>query len=504
MKKMISKASVFLLILIIGLIPVIMADAAYSGKETGSITINNVTSGNTFHGYKIIDIKYDSVHDKIDYEWSSGIADIVKDKKISIEEFFDKSEKDRQYLLSVIPKALNGNPDLEECMADSTGMVKWSDAALGGYLIIPINSADIYQIMLAIVQPAHDTDSGGYHTKSAEIEAKKTQVSITKTADSQSTGISKTVNYTIISDVPAYAEGAADKYYGISDKAVKELVIDRNSIKVYGYTSRENAEKDIDGTEYGSLTPNASFTGLYKECTKLESQTEEQDFAIEFNYDKIPKGIRTIKVRYTGNIKSDAVIETNSLNNKADMEYSSFPFSKKGEHRRHEVKKAEQVVKTYQLQIVKVDAADNTKKLSGAEFNLYRKASEDDKEVILPQQDVPKQLENGDYVYVSHVEPTDKNGITNINNLDLGTYYLVETKAPSGYTLMGKAWEIVVSENAGLNIATGIQTETVVNSKRFNLPQTGDYGTLIFTIAGTVLMLGSVVMFFAVKRRGKA
>lgn len=395
MKKIISKASVFLLMLIIGLIPVKMADAAYSGEETGSITINNVTSGNTFHGYKIIDIKYDSIHDKVDYAWSSGIDDIFKDKKISIEEFVSKSEKDRQKLLSGIPKALNGVPDLEAGTADSTGTVKWSGVALGGYLIIPINTADVYQIMFAIVQPVQDSDSNDYHTKSAEIEAKKTPVTITKTADSQSMGISKTVNYTIISDVPVYAEGASDKYYGISDKADKELVIDKNSIKIYGYSSRENAKNDREGTEYGTLTPNSDYAGLYKECTKLESQTEEQDFAIEFDYDKIPKGIKAIKIVYTGKIKSDAVIGANGLNNSADMEYSSFPFSKEGENRNHDVK------------------------------------------------------------------------------------------------------------NTELNITVDIQTETIEDSKRFNLPQTGDYGTLIFTIAGTVLMLGSVVMFFVMRRRGK-
>lgn len=508
MKKVISKASAFLLImtLIMSLLPKTSTEAVYVGEEHGSITVRNVTAGNILRGYKVIDITYDSVGNKVHYAWAEGIADAIKETnggtEVTIEEFNEMSEQERQKLLTGIPKILSGSPDLEASTADSSETVKWEEAELGGYLIIPTNSTDVYQIMLAVVQPVMGTDSGSFSTEDVIIEAKKSPATITKTVGSETTGITKTVYYTLVSDVPDYAEGAIDEYYGISDKADEELEIDKSSIRVYGYDSRKSAEaQGSEGVEYGSLTPNEAFKGLYKECEKLESQTETQDFAIEFDYGKIPAGVKAIKITYTAKIKSDVVIGIDGLNNIADMEYSCYPFTTDGEFRRHEVKSAAQVVKTYQLEIIKVDAANKSKKLSGAEFDLYRKAEENETGLVVSEKNLPKQLESGSYVFVGHIGPTDENGKASIENLDLGTYYLIETKAPSGYTLPGKALEITVTRDAGLNTATGVQTVTVENTEGFNLPQTGDNGTIIFTIIGIILMLGAVVMFFLMRRK---
>lgn len=508
MKGIISKASAFLMtiILIISLLPDISAMAVYVGEERGSITIRNVTAGNILRGYKVIDITYDSAGDKVHYAWAEGIADVIKEtnggEEVSIEEFNEMKEQDRQKLLTGIPKIISGTPDLKESTADSSETVKWTDAELGGYLIIPTNSTDVYQIMLAVLQPVRGTENTDFVTEDVEIEAKKSPALITKNISSDTTGITKTVDYTLVSDVPDYAEGAIDKYYGISDKADEELEIIKSSIRVYGYDSRTSAEDiESEGTEFGTLIPNEEFEGLYKECEKLDSQTEKQDFALEFDYDKLPENVKAIKITYTSRIRSNVTVDAEGLNNVADMEYSCYPFTTDGEFRRHEVKSAVQIVKTYRLEIIKVDSANNTKKLSGAEFDLYRKAAENENEPVVPSKDVPKQLESGDYVFVGHIGPTNGNGIASIENLDLGKYYLVETKAPSGYTLPGNALEITVSKDDGLNEATGVQTVTVENAESFNLPQTGDNGTIIFTIIGIVLMLGAVVMFFVMRRK---
>ena len=492
--------------LIISLLPKISAEAVYVGEEHGSITIRNVTAGNILRGYKVIDITYDSVCDKVYYAWAECIADVIKETnggiEVTIEEFNEMDEQQRQKLLTGIPKILSGAPDLDAITADASETVEWEEVELGGYLIVPTNSTDVYQIMLAVVQPVRATDSTNFSTEDVIIETKKSPVTITKTIGSETTGITKTVSYTLVSDVPDYADGAIDKYYGISDKADEELEIDKSSIRIYGYDSRRSAEEEgSKGVEYGSLTPDEAFKGLYKECEMLESQTEAQDIAIEFDYDKIPAGIKAIKITYTATIKCDAVVGVDGLNNIADIEYSCYPFTTDGEFRRHEVKSATQVVKTYRLEIIKVDIANMTKKLSGAEFDLYRKAEENESDLAVPEKELPKQLGSGNYVFVGHIGPTDENGIASIENVDLGIYYLVETKAPSGYTLPGNAFEISVSKDSGLNVETGVQSVTVENAEGFNLPQTGDGGTIIFTIIGLILMLGAVVMFFVMRRK---
>ena len=44
---------------------------------------------------------------------------------------------------------------------------------------------------------------------------------------------------------------------------------------------------------------------------------------------------------------------------------------------------------------------------------------------------------------------------------------------------------------------------TIVNTKGFDLPQTGDNGTRIFTVVGVIAMAGAMFVLFLVTRKGK-
>ncbi|MGE7887460.1 SpaA isopeptide-forming pilin-related protein [Bacillus cereus] len=78
---------------------------------------------------------------------------------------------------------------------------------------------------------------------------------------------------------------------------------------------------------------------------------------------------------------------------------------------------------TGQFEIVKVDAEDKTKVLSGAEFEVYK----DGKKVETLR--------------------TDKTGKVISQKLEPGTYTLKETKAPQGYKLLKEEIEVVVEAN---------------------------------------------------------
>jgi len=44
---------------------------------------------------------------------------------------------------------------------------------------------------------------------------------------------------------------------------------------------------------------------------------------------------------------------------------------------------------------------------------------------------------------------------------------------------------------------------TIVNTRGFDLPQTGDNGTMIFTVIGVIAMAGAMFVLFLVTRKGK-
>lgn len=141
----------------------------------------------------------------------------------------------------------------------------------------------------------------------------------------------------------------------------------------------------------------------------------------------------------------------------------------------------------------KVDAETNTKKLSGAEFDLY-KANTDGEQT-------------GDPInqYVS-----DKNGKVSIENLPIGNYVLVERKAPAGYQLSAKPWKIIVGSDRNITVTHGDDTVNpngnekiyqLTNAKLYSLPNSGGPGTYGFTISGVAILATALLLFINNKRR---
>ena len=56
----------------------------------------------------------------------------------------------------------------------------------------------------------------------------------------------------------------------------------------------------------------------------------------------------------------------------------------------------------------------------------------------------------------------------------------------------------MVEDNGSINAEAPL---TVVNTSGFDLPQTGDHGTWMFTVGGIVLMASAMVMIFIVCRK---
>lgn len=164
------------------------------------------------------------------------------------------------------------------------------------------------------------------------------------------------------------------------------------------------------------------------------------------------------------------------------------------------------VVYTGAANLLKVDANDNTQKLEGAVFEVYRPAKEDevDADYAITIDGI-----SGKVVKVSFFDnasmtgekvssvTSDENGKVAIYGLAYGKYYLKEIKAPDGYNLLKSPLNLTINENSHME-ANSIKIENVSGTI---LPETGGFGTTAYTLTGITLMAVSILLMIEKKRR---
>lgn len=429
----------------------------------------------------------------------------------------------------------------------SNGTASFPDMAMGEYLIVASGGVKIYQPTTVKLVPEYDKKSdkweigeavvgeetdGSTAVKSSEPQIKKSVFMINDAALADHTvAVGDTVTFKLEADVPDYPEGATNKTFIISDTVGTGLKYQSNSVKVY---NDESCQTKIDSTLYKVTETNA---------TVPDQSGKPRTFKIEFKntfFESSPVPPK-VYVTYEAKVTADAFIGTTGgkLINDAFLGYSNNPYDANSYTERND----EETVYTYAINLTKVDTdgdkiTNNTAtfELKSGENTLYFTGSD------------------GVYTYDSSnnentsgatkdLTTSSSKGTLTLQGLDAGTYTLTETKAPDGYVLPNGSITIKITdadaENGGPNgtidkdqdgnvvasggaeiyVAEGAQGDgvtindttisfEVVNKNAdqgaFTLPVTGGAGTLIFTMAGILLMGGAVALLVVVLRRKRS
>lgn len=144
-------------------------------------------------------------------------------------------------------------------------------------------------------------------------------------------------------------------------------------------------------------------------------------------------------------------------------------------------------VKTYQLTVNKTDGS---KALTGATFKLYDAATDGNEIKVVKVSDgvyrVAEASEEGTEIEAGSAIIKGLKG-------DDTKYYLEETKAPNGYNILTERKEVTIS-------STETNTSNVINKAGAELPSTGSFGTKVFYLVGSILLIGALI-FMISKRR---
>lgn len=496
-----------LAVLLTAIMTLAMATTAFAAAPKGSLTVKvnakNTLEGQTIKVYKLFDLsvsKATSYNYVVNEDYKTMIATALGESDSSSEALYNKltSYKDnptaiQKFADDFTAAALTAQPPVKE--TQSSGKI---DTALQSYMF---NNLDygyylVYQTGTKELQSSLVTVEGD-----TTITLKGEAPSIEKTADKETVEIGQVVTYTITGIIPD-TTGYDSYVYKIKDTLTNGLdfVKDADGTKVDDINNYLVSVKIGEGqatTQKATLggDNNRTMTLNLSDWIKANQASKGQEFT----------------VTYYAKVNANAVV---TEKNSASLEYGN------DQDNTTTTKPSEAKTPTYPLQIHKSIRGQEDSYLAGATFQLYKSAEDANGK----KNPIAVTGSNGSYT----VDPTSQNydmvsigdGTTlggsmnlKLNGLAAGDYWLVETKAPDGYSGITAPIKITIIKSNDTdegkwtikkdNVVEGDKIIDIENSAGTILPGTGGMGTILFTVVGVALIL-VVAASFVISRRKRA
>lgn len=495
MKKLKKLGSVLLALAVM----FVMTSTAFADGETYSLTITNTKAGHTYNVYQIFtgDISGTAPNYVLsNIKYGANYGEKTPGDKVPAGEI--SSITDAYAFVKGIK--LSGTP-VKENVNSADGSTIISGLVPGYYLVKDSKAVTGDDAATKyIVQVVGNTSVA---VKSSVPSVTK-KIIDTAEVDVADYNIGDDVSFKLTGTLPSTLNDYSTYKYVFHDTLSEGLTLNAGSVKVYldnGGSTRTDITEKFNLTNSGN-----DFTVSSANVKGIDGVTSNSKIVVE----------------YTAKLNSSAQVGLQGNENEVYLEFANNPNqSGDGTVDTGRTPTDEVVVFTYELDVTKVDGADENKKLKDAEFKLRS----GEKWAIVDENNKITgwaATETGGTTLTS-----DSNGFFKVIGLDAGTYYLKETKAPVGYNLLedeiALTIEATLSETSNYSgnpaqaltgltikvnggtpadgvITTGIVTTTVVNNAGTVLPSTGGIGTTLFYVIGGVLVLAAIVLLVTRRR----
>lgn len=475
-------------------------------KKDGSGT---PLAGAGFTLYKVMNLRKDGETYKFTPE--SGFQNFFTTNNITVDALGNYSAEEIEMLAAELKKTVETNKiqptKAEQITAETTGQTKFENLDLGYYLVVETKVPDKYIAGKPFLVAIPFTNPEGTDwVYNAQAVPKNYSTSIDKEINKGATGqnVSKDgsvkvgdyVPYKIKTRTPNYADGM----YKNETVVFKITDVMSNGLKIVNDTTYPVVVK-VGGTEIQSDKNKCTIKAT------PSNQANIADLTVEFTSDYLKTAEasnKEVEITYYAQVTEDAVTGTDANTNQPFLDYTNQPGENLGHVPGPVVK-----VYTFDMKVMKFTEEGGTKALAGAEFQLYKDSVEEGNKI-------------------GTVQTTKADGTISFEKKDEGIYYLVETKAPKGYTLLANPIkvEIIAEKDTTGNATgkftlkindkevkegteayishkvenTGLSYVAVENHKGFNIPMTGGMGIALFLAVGAA---GIVVISVLLVKKNK-
>lgn len=518
-----------------------------------NVTINSVPEGKsiTWATYQVLYATYDAGSNALEYHLTDWANDVLVGTGTTEEAEIKKITE-----LTTTGAVATEQSDLVNQLAAATAKTEYTAASwsvtgttakaalpVGAYLVIPSCEEMTFLNMLVSVDTSGttqtDADQWVLKAKGAVLKGKTlsidkkitgkngtTPVAISAGKTTETAQIGDTIHYTIVAQVPHYPDNSTNKTFKVVDTPTN-LSISTDSISVYGVDA-ENAETEIAKASYAVSKDSANgpvtidFSSIYN-GTFYNAATKSWPYV-------------SVKITYTAVVTEDAKMGAEGNPNTAKLIYRIDTEEK-------ELPSPKTTVFTYGLNVVKLEAGTEGKKLTNAVFQisrdgtttpLYFKDNEDGSYTLAQDQTTAASTTG----YTKDLTTQGTDGSFWLKGLDAGVdYSLKEVKAPSGYSVNTDTLTIRLTAKTNPDDPTcytgilrdvtgtekdkngqaitgagswtyGLSTEaakaavSLTDTKLFELPATGGKGTDGFARNG-ILLLTAAALVYGISRRKK-
>lgn len=500
MKKAIKKLLAALLAVAMLCAMAVPAFAASSSND-GKITINNAVSGQTYTIYRILELEYDQTNNAYRYTavaaWNAFINTRSSDLKVDnatgtvtwVNSDKNNNSSAIQNFADAAGKWASDNTIANDGSQKASGStVTFTDLPLGWYLVVSSLSNGAICSIGTTDKEVTINEKNGAPTVDKEV--------LEDSTNTYGKGNDADVGDTVTFRATIKVTDGDPKNYVLHDKMSDGL-----TFKGITSVTRTNAGTSTSDT----LNENTHYTLKQGAGVTVDSNCT---FELAFK-ENVLKPNDVVVVEYTAVINEKAVIGSAGNPNEATLEYKDGTRGQPSSTKTY----------TWKIDIYKYfqDSIAVKKPLQGATFVLYRQNSSN-----IP---VYAKISADKIEWVTEKEQatpltSDKEGKIAISRLDADTYYLEETKAPTGYNPLTSPIEIKIehstmnetsasatitykqqgTEDSATNITSTENRVEVENKTGATLPSTGGMGTTLFYVVGGGLMVAAIVLLVTKKR----